>query len=790
MSPNFKRVRVLAATLLVTFIALGAAQVASADNLLLLDSEHAVVSGNLNYGLVYVDGELRITGDTSITAGSIYFGPDAQIETCDIEGVGTNACTSGRSLTLSSSGPVTITNNLSLTAGAGTIRSAGSLSVTGGTVAIGGNVDVSGSGGGLSGAVSIASASTLDTGAINAPGVGPGVTLNAGGTINVGGDINTGGTAATADLDPARVQSAAQVTVTSSGGDVHVEGTINASGRDAPTAPGGTGLGGGNGAPASVTGGDVGIGAIDTTGGSSADYVGGVPGDINLNARGSLSVFGRVDASGSNGKAAGSASARITANAGGAEVLGGGAFANGAAGNTGGTAAAGITLQGQTVDAGQLQAAGGDAPIGNGGPGGAISVVGALRATTGAVDVSGGGAPAGATAANGGALSVRSDFGSVSTGRITTVGGQTPGGNGANGGPVALSAQTNLTVGGTLDTSGSDAQGSVSPPRVGGSAGNVYLRAATGAVVLGATLRAQGGNGAPSSAVGVDGGAGGAGGRLDMVAHATGSIVSIFTTGGDGGGNDTSQGPGGSGGPIYSWSDAPLFDDQKVVSTDGGEGQPSGAAGAKISEMSPTGVTIDPAASKLSFTSRSPDASGYQVVRTMFGVPPQVVATVTSTTGIPIDAPMCVPALFTVIANQGSVNWQSDPSAGVGYLKPPSATQTCAQPPKLKASKSALKFKLKNLKHLHFKAVLKLTTDGIGNATATLTGKVKKGKHTTAKKLLTLKPFAIAKAGSLHLSVTLPAAARKTGSYTLKVVTTAPDGSHHTTTTLKLEVTK
>ena len=111
MSPNLHRARIVAATFLVTFLSLAGAQIASADNLLLLDGEKAVISGNLNYGLVYVDGELRLTGDTSITAGSIYFGPNANIEHVRRRGHGPrhrrNACTQGRSLTLSSPGPVT-----------------------------------------------------------------------------------------------------------------------------------------------------------------------------------------------------------------------------------------------------------------------------------------------------------------------------------------------------------------------------------------------------------------------------------------------------------------------------------------------------------------------------------------------------------------------------------------------------------------------------------------------------------------------------------------------------------
>ena len=56
---------------------LAGAPAAHAGDLLVLDSEQATISGDQNYGFVYVDGELRLTGDTTITAGSIYLGPNA-----------------------------------------------------------------------------------------------------------------------------------------------------------------------------------------------------------------------------------------------------------------------------------------------------------------------------------------------------------------------------------------------------------------------------------------------------------------------------------------------------------------------------------------------------------------------------------------------------------------------------------------------------------------------------------------------------------------------------------------
>ncbi len=634
MSPKLHRVRVLAATFVVTFLSLAFAQIASADNLLLLDGEKAVINGNLNYGLVYVDGELRITGDTSITAGSIYFGPNANVETCDVEGTGpgtgTNACTQGRSLTLSSPGPVTITGNLDLEAGAGTIRHSGILAVQGSSVAVGGNINTSGNGGGYSGPVTINSAGNLSVGSITAPGAT--VALNAGASIDVGGDVNTAGAANVGSTDPTvRVANGGPVSI-NAGGDARVNGNINSSGRDAPAG----GLAGGVGGKVTLVGGDVRVGGVDTTGGTSADNAAAYSGDIALTARGSLSVLGRLDASGQPApKYYATPASTIAATAGGALVVSGGAFATGATGGIGGGSAGGtITLQGLSVDAGPVSVAGGDAPNvagNNGGAGGTITVAGNARVSIGSMDAGGGDGSNGGGAASGGAISVRSDGGSIATGRVTNIGGNTGGGSGANGGPVSLSAQINLTVGSTLDTSGANATGNANPARVGGNAGRIYLRAATGTVALGGPVRARGGVGAPSSVAGALGGHGGAGARIDVVAHAIGSIVSIFSDGGDGGSNGDTQGPGGPGGSIFSWGDGTLFDDQKVVEANGGDGQGPGAPAARTSEMSPTAVVIDPAKNTLSFTSRSPNAGSYAIVRSLAGQFPTIVGTTTST---------------------------------------------------------------------------------------------------------------------------------------------------------------
>ena len=70
---------------------------AHADDLLILNGDTIALSGSHQYGLVYVDGEMRLTGDTAISAASIYIGPNATLSTCFVAGGGDNSCTSGRS---------------------------------------------------------------------------------------------------------------------------------------------------------------------------------------------------------------------------------------------------------------------------------------------------------------------------------------------------------------------------------------------------------------------------------------------------------------------------------------------------------------------------------------------------------------------------------------------------------------------------------------------------------------------------------------------------------------------
>ena len=303
---------------------LAGAPAAHAADLLVLDSEQATISGMQTYGFVYVDGELRLTGDTTIKAASIYLGPNAAVRSCYVEGSGNDGCTNGRTLTLQSTGPLTVSSGIDLTGGTGTPQNGGALVLEGAQVAVGGDVNTTASGGGISGAISITSAGGISVGQILAHGAA--VNLSAAGAIDVGGEIQTQGTAAIAPPDLVRGPSGGPVNLTSSAGDVRVVGNVNTTGRDGP-ASAGAGPPGGDGGTVTITGSDVRVASIDATGGSSADANAGQSAPITLKARGSLSVLGRLDAGGQNSTVANaSPGAAISASATTRLIVAGGAW--------------------------------------------------------------------------------------------------------------------------------------------------------------------------------------------------------------------------------------------------------------------------------------------------------------------------------------------------------------------------------------------------------------------------------------------------------------------------------
>jgi hypothetical protein len=782
-----------AATWVVLLLGVSAAR---ADDLLILDGDSITLSGSHQYGFVYVDGDMRLAGDTALSASSIYVGPHAYLDTCFVAGVGDNGCTSGRSLTLSSAGKLTVSSRIDLTGGTGSPRSGGALSLSGNPVTVGGDITTAGENGGNSGPVTITSGGALSTGGIYAPSAPVGLTAS--GAIDIAGDVDTYGTNATSQPDPTRVQSAAPVTVSSSGGDVRIEGNVNAGGRDAPSAGA---PGGGNGAPVSITGSTVRTGAIDVTGGGSAAASGGTPSTITIAARGALHALGRLDASGSN-SVSGDATPgnRIVLGANGRLTVAGGAHVDGATGPTGGSVAGVISLTGAGVTTGDLTAQGGNAPSGTTPPpadrGGAIAVMSSADALLGNLLAPGGNSYSGGIAGRGGSVSVTAALGPISAGDVQTHAGYTSNGPGLDGGPITLSTAGDLTVGGTLDATGSDANGSFDPPLAGGSGGTVMLRATAGTLSLDGGAFAVGGRGSNNPTSGHLGGTGGQGGRIDVVAHTLGPITAISSAGGPGGSYGADQGPGGAGGPIFAWTDAALFDSQKVVDSDGGDGNPTGQAGGQHQNSSPTGLQV--LGGRLSFTSRSPDAQGYRLLRSASGGPPQAILQTAATTGLRASAPLCVPVTFTVVAFNAPAGWISDPSPAISLTRPPSAKQSCQEAPRLTAVGTAHE-SLKRLRRAAWKATFPITTSGIGRLDVrVLAVKVvstkQRGKHkhkhktrTTRRTLFTWSTQ-LARAGRVALRMHLPKSAHHAGSYVLHLVTTSPDGKHHATKNLTLEI--
>ena len=95
------RILRIAALVLVCAGCVAAPAIAQADDLIQLNGDRPVtLQGNYNFGLLYLDGVVRLAADTSITATDVFIGPDAQLQTCwDIGTAGKN-CDAGRSLSI------------------------------------------------------------------------------------------------------------------------------------------------------------------------------------------------------------------------------------------------------------------------------------------------------------------------------------------------------------------------------------------------------------------------------------------------------------------------------------------------------------------------------------------------------------------------------------------------------------------------------------------------------------------------------------------------------------------
>lgn len=753
---------------------------ASAADLLVLNGDPPVtLSGAQSYGIVYIDGELRLTGDTTIDAASIYFGPDARIDSCYVPGVGDGQCAGGRSLTLHASGPLTVTPGVDLESGS-TPGPGGSLNLSGTSVAVGGQIDTSGDTNYPSGSVTIFSTGPVSAQAIFAPGAP--VSISAHGVVLVGNSIQTQGQRASTPTGPTvSMQPGGPVTIDAGGGEVDIDGAISTQGQ------GGSGAGGSGGAggAVAVTGANVHAESITTYGGNS-QATGSGPGasaPVSVTASGTLSIGGTVDTAGASGAGGtGAAGAGVTLKAAGTVALG-------AVEANGGPSAPGapISVAGTSVSAGDLNASGGSGSTASRSAANAapISVTAPLGATLGALLASGGNgdgtqnAPANAGA--GASITVDSATGSISAGRVEAQGGNPGAGPGNSGGSVSLKAADNLTVAGDVRADGSGAGGSAAAPWSGGNAANVYLAAATGTMNLGGPASAEGGTGSGNAAANQLGGAGGAGGRITLIAHEVGLLVSLSAAGGAGGGNDIEQGPGGTGGSITAYTDAQIFNGELWVSSDGGDGNPTGAAGSQVQNQAPAALSAN-ARGRITFTAHSPSATRYELETISKGGAVKVVARTTKPEVLHPDLPVCKRVELEVVATDALVPWTSNPSNSIEYTRPPSKTQSCARPPKLTLPQK-LATTLKDARRAHWVEALRFHSAGVGTLRVTLTYRTDSGHRSTVTKALKLR-----RAGSHGLHLTLPAGVRAAGSGSLRLRETAPDGRHHRTRTVKIEV--
>ena len=165
---------------------------AQAGDLIQLNGDPPVtLQGNNSYGLLYLDGVVRLSGDTGITATDVFIGPDAVLQTCfDSATNGANNCINGRSLGISASGGVAISPAIDLRGGVGPNRGGGTLIIRAARVSLGGTVETAGVAS-QSGRIVIDSPGLVVTQTLHAPGAD--IIVRGGGGVVVGGDVWSAG---------------------------------------------------------------------------------------------------------------------------------------------------------------------------------------------------------------------------------------------------------------------------------------------------------------------------------------------------------------------------------------------------------------------------------------------------------------------------------------------------------------------------------------------------------------------------------------------------------------------
>ncbi len=164
---------------------------ARADDLIQLNGDTPVTfGGTYSYGLLYLDGAVRLSADTSITATDVFIGPDASLQTCyDLATAGNN-CTNGRSLSITASGGVAIQPGIDLRGLVGTNRAGGALVIKAARVALGGPVETAGTNA-PSGGIVIDSSGLVVTQTLHAPGNN--IIVHGAGGVAISGDVWSAG---------------------------------------------------------------------------------------------------------------------------------------------------------------------------------------------------------------------------------------------------------------------------------------------------------------------------------------------------------------------------------------------------------------------------------------------------------------------------------------------------------------------------------------------------------------------------------------------------------------------
>ena len=171
---------------------------------------------------------------------------------------------------------------------------------------------------------------------------------------------------------------------------------------------------------------------------------------------------------------------------------------------------------------------------------------------------------------------------------------------------------------------------------------------------------------------------GGAGGHVWIVGHAVGGLYLVDARGGAG---SLAGGVGGAGGQFRGFSDVTLFDSSRRVNIGSGTGTIKGSLGIAHSNLPPAAPEFA-LGHRLQIASRSPDATGFRILRQLAGqTRPVVVGAATHPTlvTVPRTRP-CVRAVYTVQALATPPGWVSSPSAALVETIVPSG-QDCREAP-------------------------------------------------------------------------------------------------------------